>query len=344
MMDQRAEQAQEPVVRKQSVGRAFWPSMPGQLLRRFGPLLGLVLLCLVFSSLSSFFLTFDNLINVFRQSAVNALLALGQLLVIITAGIDLSVGSVLGLSCVLAAMMVKAGAPSGLTIVAAIAIGAALGMVNGLLLTRLRLPHPFIPTLGMMNVARGLALVISGGYPISELPDDFRFLGAGTIFYIPAPVVLVLVVYTLFHIFLTRTTLGRDIYAIGGNQQAALMSGIPVARRLTTVYALSGGLAALGAVVLAGRMNSGFPLAGMGAELDAIAAVIIGGASFFGGVGSVWGTLIGALIMGVLRNGLNLLNVSAYWQTVVIGTVIVVAVWIDVWRQRAMKSRMLISK
>jgi ribose transport system permease protein len=344
MMEQRVEQGREQVALEENAARAFWPGMPGQLLRRFGPLLGLVLLCLVFSSLSPFFLTFNNLINIFRQSAVNALLALGQLLVIITAGIDLSVGSILGLSCVLAAMMIKAGVPAWLTIVAAIGIGVALGMVNGLLLTRLRLPHPFIPTLGMMNVARGLALVISGGYPISELPDNFRFLGAGTIFYIPAPVVLVLVVYTLFHIFLTRTTLGRDVYAIGGNQQAALMSGIAVARRLTMVYALSGGLAALGAIVLAGRMNSGFPLAGMGAELDAIAAVIIGGASFFGGVGSVWGTLIGALIMGVLRNGLNLLNVSAYWQTVVIGTVIVVAVWIDVLRQRAMKSRMLTSK
>jgi len=309
------------------------------LLRRFGPLLGLVLMSGALALLSPYFLTFDNLINVFRQSAVNALLALGQLLVIITAGIDLSIGSILGLTSVLAAMMAKSGMVPEAVVVLAIGLGTGLGLINGLLLTKLHLPHPFIPTLGMMNVARGLALVISGGFPISELPPRFRFWGAGTVAFIPTPVVVVLIIYGLFHLFLSRTTLGRDIYAIGGNPQAARLSGVPVDRRLTLVYALSGALAAVGAIVLTGRMNSGFPLAGVGAELDAIAAVIIGGASFFGGVGTVWGTLIGALIMGVLRNGLNLLNVSAYWQTVVIGAVIVVAVWIDVVRQRAMERR-----
>lgn len=314
------------------------------LLRRFGPLLGLLLMSAALSLLSPYFLTFDNLINVFRQSSVNALLALGQLLVIITAGIDLSIGSVLGLTSVLAAMMAKSGIAPEIVIIASIGVGTGLGLTNGLLLTKLRLPHPFIPTLGMMNVARGLALVISGGFPISELPGRFRFWGAGTIAFIPTPVVVVLVVYSLFHLFLSRTTIGRDIYAIGGNPQAARLSGIPVDRRLTLVYALSGALAAVGAIVLTGRMNSGFPLAGVGAELDAIAAVIIGGASFFGGVGTVWGTLIGALIMGVLRNGLNLLNVSAYWQTVVIGVVIVAAVWIDVLRQRAMEKRKLTAR
>lgn len=314
------------------------------LLRRFGPLLGLLLMSAALSLLSPYFLTFDNLINVFRQSSVNALLALGQLLVIITAGIDLSIGSVLGLTSVLAAMMAKSGIAPEIVIIASIGVGTGLGLTNGLLLTKLRLPHPFIPTLGMMNVARGLALVISGGFPISELPGRFRFWGAGTIAFIPTPVVVVLIVYSLFHLFLSRTTIGRDIYAIGGNPQAARLSGIPVDRRLTLVYALSGALAAVGAIVLTGRMNSGFPLAGVGAELDAIAAVIIGGASFFGGVGTVWGTLIGALIMGVLRNGLNLLNVSAYWQTVVIGVVIVAAVWIDVLRQRAMEKRKLTAR
>jgi ribose transport system permease protein len=313
-------------------------------MRRFAPLLGLLVMAAILSVLSPHFLTFDNLINVFRQSSVNALLALGQLLVIITAGIDLSVGSLLGLSCVLVAMMLKAGVPWPVSIAAGIAIGAALGMINGLLLTKLRLPHPFIPTLGMMNVARGLAFVISGGFPVSELPDGFRFWGAGTIAYIPVPVILVVVVYALFHIFLTRTTLGRDVYAIGGNKQAAIFSGIPVDRRLTMVYSLSGGLAAVGAIVLAGRLNSGFPLAGDGAELDSIAAVIIGGASFFGGEGTVWGTLIGALIIGVLRNGLTLLNVSPNWQKVVIGVVIVAAVWIDVLRQRTTKKRGLVRK
>jgi ribose transport system permease protein len=312
-----------------------WARAASSVLRRFGPLVALVMMCLALSLLSDFFLTFDNLINVFRQSAVSALLALGQLAVIITAGIDLSVGSILGLCCVLVALMLKAGVPAWIAIPAALAAGTALGMTNGLLLTKLHLPHPFIPTLGMMNVARGLALVISGGFPISELPSGFRFWGAGAIAHIPAPVVVVVFFCVVFHLFLSRTTPGRDIYAIGGNTQAARLSGIPVDRRLTMVYSLSGAMSAAGAVVLAGRMNSGFPLAGMGAELDSIAAVIIGGASFFGGVGTVLGTLVGALIMGVLRNGLNLLNVSAYWQTVVIGVVIVAAVWVDVLRQRA---------
>lgn len=313
-------------------------------MRRFGPLLGLLVMSAILTLLSPHFLTFDNLINVFRQSSVNALLALGQLLVIITAGIDLSVGSILGLCCVLVAMMLKAGVPWPLSIVAGVALGAALGMLNGLLLTKLRLPHPFIPTLGMMNVARGLAFVISGGFPISELPEGFRFWGVGTIAYVPVPVILVIAIYAIFHVFLTRTTLGRDVYAIGGNKQAAMFSGIPVDRRLTMVYALSGGLAAVGAIVLAGRLNSGFPLAGDGAELDSIAAVIIGGASFFGGVGTVWGTLIGALIMGVMRNGLTLLDVSPNWQKVVIGVVIVVAVWIDVLRQRTRRKRGQVTK
>ncbi len=326
------------------IGRILRPDLVLPLLRRFGPLLALLLMSGALTILSPHFLTFENVLNVFRQSAVNALLALGQLLVIITAGIDLSVGSILGLCCVLAALLLKAGMPASAAIAATLAIGTALGMTNGLLFTKLRLPHPFIPTLGMMNVARGLALVLSGGFPISELPEDFRFWGAGALGGIPMPVIIVLIVYALFHLFLTRTTIGRDIYAIGGNKQAALLSGIPVDRRLITVYALSGGLAALGAIILAGRMNSGFPLAGVGAELDAIAAVIIGGASFFGGVGTVWGTLVGALIMGVLRNGLNLLDVSAYWQTTVIGVVIVIAVWVDVLRQRALERRRVFRK
>jgi len=304
-------------------------------LRRFGPLLALLLMAAALSLLSEHFLTLDNLLNVFRQSAVNALLALGQLTVIITAGIDLSVGSLLGLSCVLAAMALKAGVPSAAAVLLALATGAVLGALNGILFTKLRLPHPFIPTLGMMNVARGLALVLTGGFPISELPSPFRFWGAGAVAGIPMPVIVVLFFCLLFHLFLTRTTPGRDLYAIGGNRQAALLCGVPVDRRLILAYSLSGLMAGAGAVILAGRMNSGFPLAGVGAELDSIAAVIIGGASFFGGVGTVLGTLVGALIMGVLRNGLNLLDVSAYWQTVVIGAVIVAAVWVDVVRQRA---------
>jgi ribose transport system permease protein len=187
----------------------------------------------------------------------------------------------------------------------------------------------------MMNVARGVALVVSGGFPISELPSSFRFWGAGSVAGVPVPVIIVALSCGVFHVFLNRTTAGRDVYAIGGNAVAARLSGVPVDARLILVYTLSGFMAGAGAIVLAGRMNSGFPLAGVGAELDAIAAVIIGGASFFGGAGSVGGTLLGALIMGVLRNWLNLMNVNAYWQTIVIGGVIVIAVWVDAARKRS---------
>ncbi len=310
------------------------------MLRGLGPFLALIILGLVLSFVSPHFLTFDNVTNVFRQSAINALLALGQLMVIVTAGIDLSVGSIMGLCCVVFALLLKEGLPALATLGATVLLGLALGWTNGWLLTSLKLPHPFISTLGMMNVARGAALIISGGFPISGLPGSARFLGAGVIATVPVPVLVVVVVYGVFHVFLTRTAIGRDVYAIGGNQEAAWLSGIHVGRRLNMVYGLSGALAGLAAVILAGRMNSGFPLAGAGAELDAIAAVIIGGASFSGGIGTVWGTLTGALIMGLLRNGLNLLDVSSFWQTVVIGIVIVVAVWIDVLRQRMFKTRL----
>jgi len=304
-------------------------------MRAAAPLLALVVMCAVLGFVSPDFRTPDNALNILRQSSVNALLALGQLLVILTAGIDLSVGSLLGLCSVAFAWQLKAGVPVAAALAGTLALGLLLGLANGLLLTRLRLPHPFVSTLGMMNAARGAALLVSGGYPISDLSPPARWLGAGMLGPVPVPVVVLVAAYVLFHVVLRHTVFGRDIYAIGGNAEASRLAGIPVARRLNAVYALSGALAALAAIVLAGRMNSGFPLAGQGAELDAIAAVIIGGGSFFGGAGSVAGTLIGALIMAVLRNGLNLLNVSSHWQLVVVGLVIIWAVWVDVLRQRA---------
>jgi ribose transport system permease protein len=309
------------------VARATW-------WQRLGPLLGLALLCLVLAIASQHFLTVDNLLNVLRQSAINAILALGQLVVIITAGIDLSIGSIMGLTIVLLALMLRGGTPSLLACALTVLAGVAVGLLNGLLLTRLKLPHPFISTLGTMNVARGAALLLASGVPISGLPVRFRETVAGSALGIPSPVLVAGVLYAVGHLFLTRTVWGRDLYAIGGNREAARLCGIPVDRRLNLAYALSGGAAGLAAVVMAARMNSGFPLAGSGAELDAIAAVIVGGASFFGGVGTAGGTLIGALIIGFLRNGLNLLDVSAYWQMIVIGAVIVAAVCIDVLRQR----------
>jgi ribose transport system permease protein len=310
-------------------------------LRQLGPLFAMIVMISILSFTSPYFFTVDNLLNIFRQSSVNALLALGQLLVIITAGIDLSVGSMLGLCIVIVAKLLKAGWPVVISIASCLIVGCAVGWLNGILLTKLKLPHPFISTLGTMNVARGLALIISGGFPISGLPESFRIWGASSVGVVPMPVIVVILVFLIVHIFLTQSIAGRDIYAIGGNKQAAFYSGIAVSRRLIMVYTCSGAMAAIAAVILAGRMNSGYPLAGMGAELDSIAAVIIGGASFFGGVGTVWGTLVGALIMGVLRNGLNLLNVSTYWQTVVIGAVIVWAVWFDVLRRKLEKQKSL---
>jgi len=303
-------------------------------MRRFGPLLGLAILATALSLISPHFLTWDNLLNIFRQSAVNGLLALGQLVVILTAGIDLSVGSLLGVSTVVFAKAAKAGAPAAAACAAALGCGLTIGLINGLLLTGLKLPHPFVSTLGMLNVARGAAMLLSGGFPIPDLPAGARYPGAGSLAGVPVPVWILLAACGLFGLLLGHTVFGRDVYAIGGNREASRLAGIPVAARLNAVYGISGLLAGLAAILLAGRMNAGFPLAGAGAELDSIAAVIIGGASFFGGVGTVSGTLIGALIIAVLRNGLNLLNVSPHWQMIVIGTVIVLAVWVDVLRRR----------
>jgi ribose transport system permease protein len=312
----------------------------GGFIGRFGALFGLIILVVILSLASPVFLTVDNLSNIGRQGGVNALLAVGMLLTIITAGIDLSVGSILALSMsVLALLAIKLGVNPFLAMLACLVVGALVGLTNGMLLTRLHLPHPFIATLGTMNVARGLALIITGASPISGFDragaGAVLGLGAGSIGPIPNVVILVLIVYVIFHLLLSHTALGRHIYAIGGNTAAARLSGINVDRTLVIVYTLCGLMAGLGALVLAGRTNSGYPTAGMGYELDAIAAVIIGGASFAGGVGTVWGTLIGVLLMSVLRNGLVLLQVPTEWQIVAIGLVIIGAVYVDVLRQRA---------
>jgi ribose transport system permease protein len=252
----------------------------------------------------------------------------------------------MALSMVSLALAIHSGVPSVLAVTLALALGLGCGLLNGWGLTKLRLPHPFISTLAMLNIARGITFLISGGVPISGLPGEVRVFGAGDIpilnrpespLVVPVALVVVIVFYTVFWLFLTRTRTGRHIYAVGGNPQAALYAGINVDRVLTLVYVLCGGLAAVAGIVLAGRTNSGYPNAGTGSELDAIAAVIIGGASFFGGRGTVFGTFVGAMIMGLLRNGLNLMNVSAFWQFVVIGLVILVAAYVDVLRRQSMR-------
>lgn len=303
---------------------------------KFGALFGLIILSITLAILSPSFLKIDNLMNIARQSSINALLSIGMLLPILTAGIDLSVGSILAFSIVVTGVVtVMWGMPPALGIFVCLLVGALAGLLNGLLLTKLRLPHPFISTLGTMNVFRGLALIITGATPIFGFAYVINFTGQANVGFIPVSFILVIVISIIFHIFLTRTATGRYIYAIGGNKEAARLSGIPVDRVLIKVYTLSGLMAGLGGLVLIGRTNAASPIAGLTYELDAIAAVIIGGASFFGGVGTVWGTLIGAMIIAVLRNGLNLLGTSTDIQTVVIGTVIILAVYVDVLRRRS---------
>jgi ribose transport system permease protein len=273
---------------------------------KFGALIGLILLCTALTILSDKFMTVHNIMNIARQSSVNALLAVGMLLPILTAGIDLSVGSVLAVSImVMGVVSVNMGMSPILGILVCLVVGAFFGWINGIMLTKLRLPHPFISTLGMMNIARGLALIITAAAPIAGFPYLIQFLGSEFVGPLPVSFLLVIMVYVIFHFFLTRTQTGRYIYAIGGNREAAHLSGINVDRILVIVYTISGLMAGLAGLVMVGRVNSAFPLAGLMYELDAIAAVIIGGASFFGGVGTVWGTLIGAIIIAVLRNGLN---------------------------------------
>jgi ribose/xylose/arabinose/galactoside ABC-type transport system permease subunit len=274
---------------------------------------------------------------------MNALLALGMYLVILTAGIDLSVGSVMALAIMLLAMADQAGWPWPIVILIGPAVGTLIGLINGLGITLLRLPHPFIMTLGTLNTVRGICYLVSDGHPVSGISDPVRFIGTadiplpfgGEFAVIPVSAILLLVCYFGVAIFLQRVSLGRHIFAVGGNPQAARVSGINVDGVLVFVYATSGFFAGLAALLMAGRTGSGYPNLGIGAELDAIAAVIIGGASFFGGRGTVLGVFAGVLVMGLLRNGLNLMDISAFWQQTLIGIVILLAVWIDVLRRRS---------
>jgi len=296
--------------------------------RQLGTFLGLVGLCVALSLLTPHFLSVSNLLNVMEQTTINAVIALGMTVVILTAGIDLSVGSLVALAGVVLASALQAGAPMPVAAAAGVLVGAACGLVNGGLVTLGRLP-PFIATLGMMSVARGAALVYTEGRPISGFDAGFRVLSTGRVLGIPLPVLLTVVVYVAGHLLLTRTRFGRYVYAIGGNEEATRLSGVPVRFHKTMVYVLSGAASGLAAVLLTARLNSAQPIAGIMYELDAIAATVIGGTSLMGGSGTLLGTLIGALIMGVLRNGLNLLGVSSFLQQIVIGAVIIVAVLVD---------------
>ncbi|MFE9394248.1 substrate-binding domain-containing protein [Streptomyces flavidovirens] len=299
-----------------------------------GALSALVVLVVAMSLLSGDFLTTQNLLNVGVQAAVTAILAFGVTFVIVSAGIDLSVGSVAALSAtVLAWTATSEGVPVWIAVILAVATGIACGLVNGALVSYGKLP-PFIATLAMLSIGRGLSLVISQGSPI-PFPESVSVLGDTLGGWLPVPVLVMVVMGLLTALVLGRTYIGRSMYAIGGNEEAARLSGLRVKRQKLVIYALSGLFAAVAGIVLASRLVSAQPQAAQGYELDAIAAVVIGGASLAGGVGKASGTLIGALILAVLRNGLNLLSVSAFWQQVVIGVVIALAVLLDTLRRRA---------
>ncbi len=275
------------------------------------------------------FLTVANLVNLVRQISINGILAVGVTYVLLTGGVDLSLGSVVALTGVVAAGFAHPGQyPVPMPVVMGIAAGALCGTVNGWVVTRGRVA-PFIVTLGMMTSARGLALLVSGGRPVSNLSGAFEQIGGGSALGIPVPIAIFLAVALLSHVFLKHMRMGRYIYAVGGNENAARASGVKVRRVKMAAYTVCGLFAGLAGVVLASRITTGQPNAGIGYELDAIAAVVIGGTSLNGGVGGVTGTVLGALLIGVINNGLDLMNVSSYYQQIVKGVIIVGAVWLD---------------
>jgi len=296
----------------------------------FGIGVALLLEVILFSILSPHFLTTDNLLNVSLQTSINAIIAFGMTFVILTAGIDLSVGSIVALAGIVATLALKTSSPFvfPIGILAGLGAGAISGLLAGILITRFRVT-PFIVTLALMTIWRGLSFVITEGRPVWDLPPEFSLLASGRVFAVPVPTIVMVLVFISSHLVLTRTRFGRYVYAVGGNPEAARLAGIDTSGILRAVYTISGTLAAASAILLASRVNSGQPNAGVMYELDAIAAVVVGGTSLFGGKGSVIGTLIGAFLIGVLRNGLNLLNVESYLQQVTVGLVILLAVMID---------------
>lgn len=296
--------------------------------RESGGLVVLLVAVGALTLLSDEFLTGNNLANLARQVAIFGIIAVGQLLVILTSGIDLSVGSVVGLTGCVTAQLLVAGWNPALAILVGIALGAVTGLVNGLLVTRLKLP-PFIATLGMLGIARGVVLVITGASTVQGLPDGFQKIANGTVLGVPNLLLVAIVVTAAVWFVLTRTVFGRYVYAVGSNPESARLAGVPVRAVTVSVYAISGLLAGLGGVLLASRLGAGIPTGGTGFELNAIAACVIGGASLFGARGSALGAATGALIMGVLNNGGNLLAVNAFYLQIAIGVLIIVAVAFD---------------
>jgi ribose/xylose/arabinose/galactoside ABC-type transport system permease subunit len=296
---------------------------------KYGILIALVVICIILSIATPYFFTAQNLVIVLRQVSINGILAIGVTFVIIAGGIDLSLGSVIALTGVIAASFAHPGTyPLLIPVLIGLLTGVLIGAINGLTIT-LGKVAPFIVTLGMMTIARGLGLVLSNGRPVTNLSPGFNFIGGGDLLYIPVPILLFGLVILISSVILKYTRMGRYVYAVGGNENAAKASGIRVSRVKLFAYIMCSTLAALAGIVLASRITTGQPNAGIAYELDAIAAVVIGGTSLLGGRGSIAGTVIGVLIIGVINNGLDLLNVSSYYQQIIKGVIIVGAVLLD---------------
>ena len=300
-----------------------------------GTLIGLLAMCLILSfTTNGVFYSQRNLVNVLRQVSSNACLAFGMTFAIITGGIDLSVGSILALSGTLSAgFIVNSGFSVEQAVIAAIVIGTLLGLFNGFVIAKTTIP-PFIVTLAMMQIARGAAYIYSNGQPIRAMIPEYMIIGTGYLGSIPYPVIYMIVFLIICVVLLSKTRFGRHVYAVGGNDKAAIFSGVNVARTKMLVYTMSGFLAAFTGVVLCARMASGQPTAGQSFEMDAIAATVLGGTSMSGGVGKIGSTMIGVLIIGVLNNGLNLLGLNSFWQQIAKGIVILLAVYVDMLNKR----------
>ncbi len=309
-----------------SAGALRWRRLRGH--AAFLPFAGLLLVCGVMVLGTDQFLSVGNLLNIARQVSVNAIIAVGMSCVILSGGIDLSVGSVMALSGTLTAGLMVAGVPAPLAIVLGLLVGLAFGVGNGFFVAYAKMP-PIIVTLATMGIARGMALLYTGGYPINDLPAWFEFFGRGTVLGLQTPIMLMLAVFAIAYVLLEHTPLGRYIYALGGNEEATRLSGVRVNRYKLLVYGISGLTSAIAGLVLTSRLMSGQPNAGIGFELDAIAAVVMGGTAITGGRGAILGTLIGAILLGVLNNGLNIMGISPYLQNIIKGVIILFAIYIS---------------
>jgi inositol transport system permease protein len=309
--------------------RASFKETAFEIMNKFGMLIILLVLFILMSILTPYFLTAGNLLNIILQMSTVGIIALGVTFVIITTGIDLSSGSVIALVSVASATFAHPGQFLLIVpILVGLLVGFGTGLINGTIVAKGKI-HAFIVTLGMMTVARGAALLFTGGQPIGGISDSFSFIGGGALIGIPVPILIFALVGIVSYILLNRTKFGKYVYAIGGNEQAARIAGVNVSKTLIMVYSYAGLLTGIAGIILTARISSGQPSAGLNYELDAISAAVIGGTSLYGGIGTVGGTIIGALILGIINNGFDLLGVSSYWQEILKGVIIVIAVLID---------------